>query len=203
MSPRGTRRKVGIRRPYKRFVIVCEGTKTERIYFNRYRKRDSGLKIETPKCKVTDPKNLVKYANGCVNEFDLDFKFGDELWVVFDCDSCTDDQIQKAKKAARKDLKFCFSNPCFEFWYLLHFINYSGRIDTRDTIERLEQYIPGYQKNMEVYDQLEPTRDNAMHRSKDLNRTHSSNGVTLLSAQSNPSTQVFKIVDRIIKLTKT
>jgi len=57
------RRKQGTRVPRKAYVIVCEGEKTERIYFNRYKSRYSNLKIETPNSKCTDPKNLAKFAS--------------------------------------------------------------------------------------------------------------------------------------------
>ena len=48
--------------PNKTLAIVCEG-ETERIYFQKYRERGSGLKIHilNPEGK-TDPENLVKFA---------------------------------------------------------------------------------------------------------------------------------------------
>lgn len=56
------KRKTGKRTPRKVFVVVCEGEKTERIYFKRYRTRYSNLSIETPNSKSTDPKNLTEFA---------------------------------------------------------------------------------------------------------------------------------------------
>lgn len=188
------------KRPYKRFVIVCEGEKTEPIYFNNYRVRNSGLKIETPDCEGTDPKSLVDFANECINEFDLDFNFGDEIWVVFDCDSNTDEQIERAKKIARKNIKFCFSNPCFEFWYLIHFIDYTFPLDRSVACSKLKNHIKCYEKNIDVFDDLLHYRDDAIKRAENLNKFHTDASKELFSTESNPSTQVFKLVNKILKL---
>jgi hypothetical protein len=67
------RRKQKTRVPRKVYVIVCEGEKTERIYFNRYKTRYSNLKIETPNSKCTDPKNLAKFARKQIKKKGIKF----------------------------------------------------------------------------------------------------------------------------------
>ncbi|RZN13448.1 MAG: RloB domain-containing protein [Methanosarcinales archaeon] len=57
------RRKKNTRSPRKVYVIVCEGKKTERIYFKKYRTRYSNISIKTPDSKYTDPENLTRFAN--------------------------------------------------------------------------------------------------------------------------------------------
>ena len=47
--------------------------------------------------------------------------------VDYDCQSSKDEAILKADKfagkiAGKKNLKLLVSNPCFELWYLCHFI---------------------------------------------------------------------------------
>lgn len=115
------RRKSRIRIPRKVFIIVCEGEKTERIYFNRYRKRYSNLRIETPNSKFTDPVNLAKFAKEQIKKGDLDLKNGDAIWCVFDCDENTNEDMSRACRTAGKDIKICLSNPSFELWFLLHY----------------------------------------------------------------------------------
>lgn len=189
-------------------MIVCEGEKTEPIYFNRYKKRGCNLTIETPKNKYTDPVNLAEFAKeyikkGKKGEKDgLDLKGGDKIWCVFDCDENTNEKISKACKIAGKDVIICLSNPSFELWYLLHFVPILSKLSRDEVIERLEAYIEGYDKSEDVYDLLKEKRPIAIENAKHLNKTHEKCGTELICVESNPSTQVYAIVEEILKITK-
>lgn len=193
-------RKSGIRRPYKVFVIVCEGEKTERIYFNNYKIRGCNLKIETPNCRDTDPVNLVKYAISQVRRYDLDFKNGDQIWCVFDVDHNTEENIQKALKIFNHKIKIALTNPCFELWYLLHFVNQRDRLSCREVKSFLTNYIENYDKKDNVFDIILDNRSDAISRSKGLNEMHVNNNIELVSIRSNPSTQVFQIIEYILSI---
>ncbi|MBW2988798.1 RloB family protein [Candidatus Woesearchaeota archaeon] len=107
-------RKKGTRKEYRVFVIVCEGEKTERIYFNRYRKRGCGLIIKTPNTRATDPVGLVEFAKSQIGRFGLDLDNGDGIWCVFDADGNTNEQIGKAIRSAGNKVNIILSNPSFE-----------------------------------------------------------------------------------------
>ena len=193
-------RKSGIRRPYKVLVIVCEGEKTERIYFNNYKIRGCNLKIETPNCRDTDPVNLVKYAINQVRRYDLDFKNGDQIWCVFDIDHNTEENVSKALKLANSKIKIALTNPCFELWYFLHFVNQRDRLPCREVKRFLTNYIKNYDKRENIFDIILDNRSAAISRAKGLNDMHIDNGIELLSIRSNPSTQVFQIVEYILDI---
>lgn len=195
------RRKLGGRIPRKVFVIVCEGEKTERTYFNRYKTRYSNLKIETPNSKFTDPINLAKFSREQIKKEALDLKNGDAIWCVFDCDENTNEAISRACQVAGKDIKICLSNPNFELWFLLHFSQMVSKITRSEVIEKLKKYIPSYEKNKDYYDILLDKRPNAIENAKKAIGLHESNGVDLMSIESNPSTQVHKIVEEIVRIT--
>jgi hypothetical protein len=195
-------RKTGNRKPYQILVVVCEGEKTERIYFNNYKKRGCNLKIETPNCKVTDPINLVKFALTQISRYDLDFKNGDCIWCVFDANHNTNEQITTAIQLAKKNIQIALSNPCFELWYLLHFTYHCGRLNTRDANSLLKKHIPKYDKTNDHFDELLNGRNTAILNSKKLNDYHEGNNIDLLSLKSNPSTQIFQIVEYILSITE-
>ncbi len=196
------RRKQKTRIPHKVYVIVCEGKKTERMYFKKYRTRNSNLLIKTPDSKYTDPKNLTKFAKKQINEQNLIFDNGDAIWCVFDCDENENDDLTKACKIAGKDIKISFSNPNYELWYLLHFELYVTKIERSEVIQRLKKYIPKYEKNMDVYDLLINKRPQAIINAKKLIKIHEKHGIEQISVESNPSTLVYSLVEEILKLTE-
>lgn len=196
------RRKLRVRIPRKVFVIVCEGEKTERIYFNRYKTRFSNLRIETPNSRCTDPINLAKFSREQIRKEALDLKNGDAIWCVFDCDENTNENISNACKIAGKEIKICLSNPNFELWFLLHFNFISSNVTRSEVIEKLKKYISTYEKNKDMYNILLEKRSTAIENAKKLIRMHETKGVELFSVDSNPSTQVQNIVEEILRITE-
>lgn len=186
-------RRRGTREPRKVYVIVCEGEKTERIYFRRYRTecRYCNLTIETPNLKKGDPINLAKFAKK---------QKGDVIWCVFDCDDNTNKNISQACKIAGKDVKICLSNPNFELWFLLHFSLIFSKLDRSKVIDKLKEYIPKYKKNIDYYDLLLSKRSIAIDNAKKLKRLHEKDGIELISVESNPSTQVYSIAEELLKI---
>ncbi|VVB94304.1 RloB-like protein [uncultured archaeon] len=201
------RRKKGRRETKRVFVIVCEGGETEPIYFNRYKERGLNLTIEVPKNKYTDPVNLAKFAKEYIKKGKqgekerFDFKKGDKIWCVFDCDENPNEKISEACKIAGKDVIMCLSNPSFELWYLLHFVRIQSKLWRDEVNDRLKKYIRDYDKSEDVYDLLKKYRPVAIENAKNLNKKHEKTGTELICVESNPSTQVYAIVEEILKIT--
>ena len=198
---RAKRGKQGTRTPRNVYVIVCEGTKTEPNYFKRFKTRYNNLSIETPDSGSTDPKSLVKFSREQIKteKITLDLKNGDAIWCMFDCDENTDEAISQACDIAKNDVKICFSNPSFEFWYLLHYELIVTRLERWDAIYKLKKYIPNYEKSKDVFDLLSDKRSEAIANSKLLNKNHKKNKMDLFSVESNPSTQVHTLVEDLLK----
>ncbi len=191
------KRRTNCKKEVVTFLIVCEGQKTERIYFNKYRQRNSGLKIETPGSSVTDPNSLVDFTRSQIKKYNIDFNSGDQAWCVFDADQNSEENIERAKKLAiAENIKLCLSNPCFELWYILHFRYFDQRISTSELQDEIKSHIPNYDKVKDYFDTLLSKRNSAIKNANKLNCKHSE----LISISSNPSTQVVELVKEMLKI---
>ena len=75
----------------------------------------------------------------------------DEVWVVFDLEQTHSERRKLAKQAmAMKEaagVQFAVSDPCFEFWLLLHEEpTHSPFADCQPVIVRLARHWPAYAK---------------------------------------------------------
>ena len=195
-------RKRGNRKEAITALIICEGQKTEPNYFNNYKEPYGGLKIIIPNSTRTDPVNLVKFALKQNYKYQIDTSNGDTIWCVFDADTNSPEKIEQAKKLAKGKINLCFSNPCFELWYFLHFCYLEQRISTGDLQDKLKKYIKNYNKTKDYYKILLSKRQNAIEYTKKLNNKHIAKGIELLSAKSNPSSGVVDLVEYMLKTIK-
>jgi len=125
--------------PAKSILIVCEGKNTETIYFKliQEKKAASTVTIETVGKGENDAKNLAAHAVKLKQEREQRAKRRelsprepakyDEIWIVFDADCYLENPSNKFHKltdglafAKKEKIKVALSNPCFEFWLLLH-----------------------------------------------------------------------------------
>ncbi|MDY6802841.1 MAG: RloB family protein [Cyanobacteriota bacterium] len=161
--------------------IVCEGTNTERIYFEAIAEQDDVFQhfaitvypseeeqikaLKNPGESIkTDAKNLVKIACEASRDYD-------EVWAVFDKDGYTKHQeaFENAKKPGRgkKVVNIAFSSIAIEHWILLHYErNKTAFNKSRDAIDYLlnKDYFPGYSKkaNIEIYSSLKELTQTAI-----------------------------------------
>jgi hypothetical protein len=112
-----------------RFLIVCEGKKTEPYYFEEicrfYELRTSRVRI-APGDKGSSPICVVNYAEELFNEdANVGTDYYDKIFCVIDRDK--HDTYHRAlirvKELNRENELFVAisSVPCFEYWLLLHF----------------------------------------------------------------------------------
>ncbi len=122
----------------KRFLIVCEGTKTEPNYFEaigKQIKQKVNLVIKR-EGKVT--LSLVKEAKRLKDE-DGGYKqdSNDEVWCVFDRDAKTENNNQQnfneaIRLAYSNNINLAISNDAFELWFLLHYSYYQSETHRSD-----------------------------------------------------------------------
>lgn len=66
----------------------------------------------------------------------------------------------KAKaKAEKAKIKVIETNPCTEFWFLLHFLpNLSTKtyVSYDDVVKDLRRYFPGYEKSKKYFKKIQP-----------------------------------------------
>ena len=106
---RGSLRRIVDTRPVKeRFLIVCEGEKTEPNYFRAFRV-PMDVKVSV-RGLGEDPLTLVKSATKYNEQNSYD-----QVWCVFDRDSWPPDKFGNAiNSAIAKGFRVAYSNEAFE-----------------------------------------------------------------------------------------
>lgn len=143
------KRKVATRDKIVRFLVVCEGERTEPNYFKELVKdRYSEVRSEEIVGEGRSTCALVKKTEEIRARLERQRQLTfDHVWVVFDKDDFNDFN-EAIDLAARKGFKAAWSNEAFELWYLLHFVYLDAAISRADYIKKLEaeiQKFPGYE----------------------------------------------------------
>jgi hypothetical protein len=180
-------------RRYKRmFVIVAEGTVTEREYFQLLND-DSIIHVKCIKNRNTlPPMEALRRIKECVHKESL--KKTDEAWVVVDKDSWNEEHLTALHKWAqsRSNYGFALSNPKFEYWLLLHFEDAAGVITSEQCNRRLAKHLPNYDKHI---DERKFTRDKilaATNRAKKRDIPHCTDW------PHKPGTTVYWLVEKML-----
>jgi hypothetical protein len=150
-------RALNTREVKQRFLIVCEGTKTEPNYFRGFRVPTAIIKVQGV---AEDPDRLVKSAKRLAAEDEYD-----QIWCVFDRDSWPAENFNNALRNAQK-LQFyvAYSNESFELWYILHFQYLNTGLPRSDYEDKLSKLLgQEYKKNdPTMYQQLLEHGDQAL-----------------------------------------
>lgn len=183
--------------------IICEGEKTEIRYFESYRTRYSMIAIEPLPSKYQAAKALVEHAQSKVSQLGYNKRDGDEIWCVFDRDNNTDADLQTAEHTAEKlGYRIAYSNPSFELWFLLHFIDQRSMLADSDAVERLldaQQCLPGYDKRKDYSAQLLPYRTDAIKRAQRRLDELAAENQKLIRRGGNPYTTVNELVQYLLE----
>lgn len=150
-KPPDLKRRPAKREPKRRFVIFCEGAKTEPAYFNALRQYCSSALIEVKPLAAqgvpdTLTKNAVAEAKSLRRKGADSFEQLDEIWAVFDRDEHPkfDEAVQRCES---NRVRVGRSNPCFELWLILHHEDYD-KPDGRHAVQaHCERVCEGYDKH--------------------------------------------------------
>ena len=178
-------------------LIVVEGTKTEKFYFEDARQA-LGLQhsVEVKPGQGSNPKNIVETARKLKITAQREGNAFSTVYCVFDRDQHPHFQnsIDRARHLKMKSIK---SVPCFEYWILLHFrvfaapYNRTGNQSACDLCWRdVQAAWPAYRKNHKhLYTKLRPRLANARRRAEQ--------GLAAARAQGshNPSTEIHRLLD--------
>ena len=199
------KRKENVREKLVRFLIVCEGTKTEPHYFEALIKNYiSTVREVTIEGEGRATVTLVDRALEIKQELERKNAMSfDRVWVVFDKDDF-DDFNEAIKKAHKLGLHSAWTNEAFELWYYLYFEYLDTGISRAAYIEKLEEAFRNrmgdagfkYQKgNPDNYKLLQQygREDLAKRFAKQLRALH--NGTDY--AKHKPCTMVDKLVEEL------
>jgi hypothetical protein len=201
---RQLKRAAALRPPYDRILIVCEGSKTEPLYFDAIRQanRIPAAHISIMPSELgTEPRQVVDFA---LEEFNKTKRF-ERVYAVFDRDEHRTyfDALQRARALhtslrndERKAVEFLAvpSVPCFELWLLLHFEDVFAFGHRSEMLDKLKAYIPNYAKGAGgIFRLTEPRLSEAMARAVALKgRFDPGTGV-------DPVTHIHELVDQLRK----
>ena len=136
----------------ERFLIVCEGEKTEPNYFKAFAKNLPPHIIDV--VILGEGKNTLSLVEVALKERDKyaasDYSF-DHVWIVFDKDSFQADNFDNAiLKAQAAEVNCAWSNEAFELWFILHFEYRDTGMSRDEYKEKLSDILGGpYKKNSE------------------------------------------------------
>jgi hypothetical protein len=182
----------------QRFLIVCEGERTEPNYF---------LKFPIPKNSVVDIRgtgantaSLVRMAIQIRDRASQDENIHyDQVWCVFDRDAFSAQNFNAAFQIAYQNgIQIAYSNEAFELWYVLHFVYLDTGISREDYCGRLTELLRHpYQKNsLSIYDELLPYQNRALHHAALLYDQYQPKN----PEKDKPSTTVHLLVEELNKL---
>jgi hypothetical protein len=165
----------------KRIAIVGDGH-TERIYFHQMSKfenlRIHGIDI---KPELPDNKEWSKAIERAAQLADGGY---DRVYAIVDLDviyqknriEAFKSRWKKLKKEYKKKIKLIRCNPCFEIWFLLHFINTTKLFRNCDEfVTDLNDHLDGYVKTKEwlesniIYEKLKPNQLQAIKHARRVN----------------------------------
>lgn len=189
---RPLKRRVGIRRPRKTFVIFCEGQRTEPEYLNALKMqpfvRDVAavdLRVETGHGGAV-PRTLVALASDARSRATTEDGEIDEFWCVFDVEWPRNHPglAEAISQAERNGIRVAVSNPCFELWLILHFQDHGVWLDNGEACELRQRLDGSTGKGVDAARYL-PFVTAAAARAAELDERHDRNGTRF--PQTNPS----------------
>ncbi|WP_267246606.1 RloB family protein [Streptomyces sp. PR69] len=177
----------------RRLLVVCGGARTEKDYFealkDKYRNSAVTVKVRTD---TRSPLHVVETAAELFESGNDDF---DECWAVFDVDefdrsanaNISSNLTQGINVARRRNVHLAISNPCFEYWLLLHFCDHAGHLqDYKAVREKMKPHVPHYDKSgIKISDYL-----NGVHAAIDRARKRDEKQQP---PGNNPNTAVWRI----------
>ncbi len=208
---KGEWRKPGRRQGYRvlapeRHLIVCEGKKTEPLYFSGMRdalrqefRHRIHIVVKGTGLHTTD---LLDYA---LRECRLSGSY-DHVWVAYDRDDFDpqgfDSVIAKCAQISDSTTAFhpLWSNPCFEVWILLHFGYTTAGITSAEAIARTDAVFrkrlkKPYKKNdAKIFENLYSRLDDAISSALRLDGWHEERRV-IKPSEMNPGTRLYEIVN--------
>jgi hypothetical protein len=138
------RREFGKRRYKRLFLVSTEGAVTEPQYLHAFNSDQTIIRVDCLRSgSDSAPRLVLKRLARAVQTERL--RKEDQAWLVVDRDDWPEDQLGAcvAWAGERKGRGLALSNPCFEFWLLLHFEDAQGSIGAAEIRRRLRQYLPG------------------------------------------------------------
>jgi hypothetical protein len=183
----------------RQLLVYVEGARTEEEYVVYWHRRYRTRIHVTIADEHGVPMTLVDLAAAARQQAEREERRGrgaawDEIWCVFDED--THPNVAEAiAKAEANSINVAVSSPCIELWFILHFENQTAYIERRQAQSRA-RHLLGCEKGLsdKALDILAERYEDARTRAIALDEKHAGDDSP---ARSNPSSEIWKLVDRI------
>lgn len=198
----------------KIIVLAFEGNDTEQLYFEEFKESEIFNNdliylhlLKRPKSDTNSAPNHVfnKLKREAKDEYN--FERDDELWMIIDTDRWKniEDMVLECQK--QENMFVAVSNPCFEFWLLLHIKDISEyslkemelilqnrkvSLNRNYVDTKIVEILGSYNKSNPKPELYIPTIESAIRQAKKLN----------LSDENYPKSLgsfVYKIVEKLKK----
>ena len=153
------------------------------------------MKIEYPRNKKHSPREVLKTMQKWLADENNEFQDKDEAWLVIDRDSWEEKEINELYQWSQKQNNYglAVSNPCFEYWLLLHFENRKGVNSNQKCKDCLKKYLPNYNKASLNTKKLEDKIQNAIANAKQKDNPPCKDYPRI------SGTTVYKLVEKIME----
>lgn len=197
-------------------VIACEDTHAVKQYFSKFRTRRVQYKVlPTTDCD-SSPRAVIDRLNAYRSEYATEEH--DELWICIDADHWIRGTHQREfsqvlQECRSKGYGIAISNPCFEVWLLMHFMEVNDRLlleligedtssclsdDQRASLRcdkfesRLRQEVGGYNKSNVA--RLPLTASQVLHA---IDRARHADANADSDVPTCPGTRLYKLLDTL------
>jgi RloB-like protein len=174
-----------------RILVVCGAERTEIDYLKGLRGLVESRSVELVVMeRPSAPHQVVAFARDYKSPKDFE-----ERWCVIDVDNFEREgkKISAAVQIAREcEASLAISNPCFEFWLLLHHAYRTPpAIVCRDIEAVLREYVKDYDKARLRFSEFADGIKDAVERARKIDPTGVEHSI-------NPSTGMWRLVERIM-----
>ena len=191
----------------KYYLIVCEGERTEPLYFNYFQRKLPKGFLDT--IEITgegdNTVNIVRKALSLKEKREKDILLPNynEVWAIYDKDDFPDERYHEAISLCEEfNINSGHSNQSFELWYVLHFQFLQSALHRSDYIKILTKILGfKYEKNDSKIVDIINTKGNVKQAIKwaiELDKLH----VDSSASNSCPSTKVYKLVESLLEYLK-
>ena len=210
MVSKRTKNQKSLRRPKIQYspravtLIVCEDGKSSPQYFKQFRKAEGltsteieviGQECGNAPISVIDCAKNKKDTQKKIARRNPDVKCYDKIYCVLDVEAPGQhESLNRAiNKAKANKIIVILSNPCFEYWFLLHFEKASKPFQkSSDAESSLKIYIPNYKKGDDsTFNLVYPHTSIAIENAEQVIREK---GWGEDLRECNPSTHVYKLI---------
>ncbi len=205
------KRREAFKEPHKSILIVCEGSKTEPIYFNALKDKLRMAMVDVEivgegaaPITVVDRAIELRQERKYIAKKSLTKAAYEIIYCVIDVEAPNPHEslAEAVRKAKDNRFEIILSNPCFEYWYILHFRKTSAPFSrSRDVKSALRQEHLAYnESDTTIFNVVYPKTSDAIKHSKEVLKEQHNDAEDLRDC--NPSTHVHKIVEYLQNMDK-